>query len=415
MFQRGLFLILILGLSPVASPQNAPDPAALSKVTDEKKRAEAEKANLDKQRASTEAELKRLREGLIDAAAKAQSYERASRDVSNRLQALNREVSQISEKISESRDSMAGLLTVLQRLERNPPPAIAVIPQDAVRAAQAARLMSSITNRLAIQSDTLTTDLKKLEALQIEISSEQRKLVDSEKDLSIRREQISNSVKQKRKLEASIAKRSAEQETRIAKLTNEAKDLKALIAAFEKRARTAAPRVKPPKPGSALRGQNGSIPTPILKPRADRPPEPYIPAPDTARFADARGALRAPVQGKITRKYRSKNADGSRETGYTVATRPRAQVIAPYTGRIAFAGPFKTHGNVLMLDVGDNYFIVLTGLSKTNNAEGQSVSAGEPIGEMGPSGAERLYIEFWKNGTPIDPEPWLGTAFARAG
>lgn len=416
MFTRHIFVILAVSLAPICAAQTAPDPADLSKVTAEKAKAEAEKAKLDKERAAAEAEIKRLRAGLIDAAAEAQSYERAARTVAQKLTDLEREASKIEAAMKSDRAAMADLLAVLQRLERNPPPAIAVMPEDAAKAARAAKLMSTVTHNLSERSEALRIKLQTLNALQAEISNKKRVLTENEREISKRRAAISKDVGVKTALEARIRKRSAEQEARIAKLTADAKSLQDLITKFEQRARSAAPRVKPLKPGNnRLRGQEGKVPVPRLKPRADRPPEPYIPPPDTARFADARGAIRAPVQGRITRKYKARNADGSRESGYTVSTRAGAQVVAPYSGRIAFSGPFKTHGNVFMLDVGDNYFIVLTGLSKAYGGEGDRVSSGEPIGVMGGGASESLYIEFWKNGSPIDPGPWLGTAFARAG
>jgi septal ring factor EnvC (AmiA/AmiB activator) len=133
--------------------------------------------------------------------------------------------------------------------------------------------------------------------------------------------------------------------------------------------------------------------------------------PDTARFTDARGRLRAPVQGKISRTYSSKH------TGLSVKTRPKAQIVAPYAGRVEFAGAFKNYDNVIILNVGEGYFILLTGLGEIYAKSGNMVARGEPVALMpfNTNSAPELYIEFRKKGTAINPTPWLGTAFASQG
>src|SRR5690606_14684105 len=104
--------------------------------------------------------------------------------------------------------------------------------------------------------------------------------------------------------------------------------------------------------------------------------------------------------------------------GDTVATQSDAIVTAPADGNILYAGPFRSYGQLLILNVGDGYHVVLAGMSRINVAPGQTVLAGEPIGAMGDakvaSAAEsivgtdsrELYIEFRKDGKPVDPAPW---------
>ncbi|MEE9347458.1 MAG: peptidoglycan DD-metalloendopeptidase family protein [Robiginitomaculum sp.] len=409
---RFALLLILLGLPNLAYAQSAADNDKLSEVTKAQEQAEAEKARLDAQRRKAEVEIKRLRAGLIDAAAQAQSYEKASSAASRKLTDLTGKSRDLTRSITADRESMADLLSALQRLERTPPPPIAVMPKDASKAAQAAMLLTAVTQALAERSAMLAAKLETLEQLEGKITGEKSKLEESERDLDVRRASISKSVKEKTALEASIAKRSKAQDRRIATLAGEAEDLRALISAFEARSRSADPRVKPAARGS-LRGQSGAVPYPRTKPRADRPPEPYVRAPDTDRFADARGSLRAPVRGRIISKYNTSLKDGSRSKGYKIATSANAQVIAPYTGRIAFVGPFKSYGNVVMLNVGEGYFIVLTGMGTAHGHEGDIIEAGEPIGTMGARLNSELYIEFWKNGTPVNPAPWLATAYAK--
>ena len=107
------------------------------------------------------------------------------------------------------------------------------------------------------------------------------------------------------------------------------------------------------------------------------------------------------------RKYGARGTDGEKSKGITISTRSGAQVLAPFSGRIEFAGDFKNYSRVVILNVGDGYFIVLTGMTESFGKKGQMVLSGEPLGRMGTSSPE-LYIELRKKGTPVNPIPWLG-------
>lgn len=405
--------MILFALCAPAYAQSTSDASRLEQIKAQEAEAAARKVKLEKDRKAAIAEIKQLRQNLISAAAQAQTYERAARTASKEMTQLTRKAEALDADLTQDRASMSRLLALLQRLERTPPPAVAVQPSDAVKAAQAAGLMASVNRQLDLRARTISGKLAEIEILQSEIGKKQTTLTSNEKDLERRRKSIASQVDEKKVLEAGIREQSAQQDKIIKRLTSQAKDLEDLIAAFEARAR-AAPRIKPDT-GGGPRGQTGDAPWPRLKPRADRALEPFIMPPQTDRFADARGRLRAPVSGRITGTYNKRLKDGSRSQGLTVTAISNAQVVAPYTGRIAFVGPFKNYDSVYMLDVGQGYFIVLTGLGKTYGREGDIITGGEPIGEMPAKRSAALYIELWKNGSPADPTPWFGAAFANAG
>jgi septal ring factor EnvC (AmiA/AmiB activator) len=104
--------------------------------------------------------------------------------------------------------------------------------------------------------------------------------------------------------------------------------------------------------------------------------------------------------------------------GDTVTTQSGAIVTAPSDGEILYAGPFRSYGQLLILNAGDGYHVVLAGMGRISVAPGQSVLAGEPVGAMSEAAvastsasgngnaAPELYIEFRKDGKPVDPTPW---------
>ena len=117
---------------------------------------------------------------------------------------------------------------------------------------------------------------------------------------------------------------------------------------------------------------------------------------------------------------------GGTEKGISIATRAAAQVTAPCDAWVVYAGPFRNYGQVLILNAGGGYHVVLAGMDRISVNVGQFVLTGEPVAVMmvalratvrkrrqpsygklaSSSDKPVLYVEFRKDGTPIDPSPW---------
>jgi len=109
---------------------------------------------------------------------------------------------------------------------------------------------------------------------------------------------------------------------------------------------------------------------------------------------------------------------GGNEKGLSIAARPGALVASPSDGWIAFSGPYRTYGQLLIINAGDGYYVVLAGMERINVVVGQFVLAGEPVASMGDASGKTaatiaigaaqpiLYVEFRKDGAAIDPGPW---------
>ena len=126
------------------------------------------------------------------------------------------------------------------------------------------------------------------------------------------------------------------------------------------------------------------------------------------RFSASKGRLFSPVTGTLKKKY------STAHPGITVETAGNAEVFAPAAGRVDFAGAFKNYGNVVIINVSDGYFVLLTGLGQLHVQGNSEVSAGDSVALMpvNSSSNEKLYIEVRKNGSTRDPVPWFGTTFA---
>lgn len=139
----------------------------------------------------------------------------------------------------------------------------------------------------------------------------------------------------------------------------------------------------------------------VARLRRDTPPAEPVAAPA------GRGAL--PVAGRVTRGFGAPTEAGPAQ-GLTLAAAPGARVTSPCPGRVAFAGPFRSYGLLLIVECGDGYHFVLAGLDKLDTAPGERVLAGEPVGQLprieGRSRAT-LYLELRRNAVPVDPRGWF--------
>ncbi|MGL6211795.1 MAG: murein hydrolase activator EnvC family protein [Paracoccaceae bacterium] len=142
-------------------------------------------------------------------------------------------------------------------------------------------------------------------------------------------------------------------------------------------------------------------------------------------FADAKGQLPLPVLGRIVLMPDETDAAGITRPGLTLATRPLAIVTAPWAATIRYTGPLLDYGNVMILEPGGGYLIILAGLDTIYGEVGQVIAAGTPIGLMGTTapggadilaevaeeggtaGSETLYLELRLGAKTVNPLEWF--------
>ena len=149
------------------------------------------------------------------------------------------------------------------------------------------------------------------------------------------------------------------------------------------------------------------------------------PGDDLPSFAAQQGQMPLPVLGRVVRHFAQDDVAGVRRPGLLLATRPLALVTAPTAMTLRYRGPLLDYGNVMILEPGDGFLLILAGLDVVYGEVGDVVPPGAPIGMMGGrDGAaseflalmkegsgkdltETLYMELRYNSEPIDPAPWF--------
>jgi septal ring factor EnvC (AmiA/AmiB activator) len=260
----------------------------------------------------------------------------------------------------------------------------------------------------------LTRDLTQLIALRQTIRDAEERHRSDTRSLDSEKARLASLIGRKAELQQRAALGAQEHNGKLVKLVAEAASLKDLMerldaarkkdeAALAAVAASTVATFRPPEIGAGQPMIQTAAPAMI----------PLGPSrPNTIRpFAAARGNFLLPAAGKLVVNFGQNDPQGIVNKGLTYETRAGAQVVAPFDGRIAYAGSFRGYGQILIIEHGDGYHSLLAGLDKVEGAAGQWLVAGEPVGTMpGADGPPRLYLELRHDGQPVNPLPWLATA-----
>lgn len=125
-----------------------------------------------------------------------------------------------------------------------------------------------------------------------------------------------------------------------------------------------------------------------------------------------RNSLPWPAAGKVVSAFgREKDPELGTWTvrqGLTLGTPAGAAVSAVAAGRVIFTGPFRSYGEVMIVDHGGGFFTVYGGLGDALKDKGADVRAGEPLAHAGAAGdGGRVYFEIRRGTEALDPAAWL--------
>jgi murein hydrolase activator len=469
---------------PVLAQSQAPDEArrkldANKKVLDQARQREQE---LQRDVGSLEAERARVNRNLIDTAKAIQRAEAQLTQIENRVGELEAQEKLVRGSLQQNQGRIAKLLAAMQRMGRNPPPVMVTRREDALEMVRSAMLLASVFPEMREQALYLSEKLNQMAAVMAESRKQSDQLKAETARLSDSRTRLDGLMVQKRE---NINERQGElRQVRqaAAELSRSVTDLNELITKLDKTvseqagiaeydrelaasrgraeaaaetpankasgaAQPASPPAKPaeiaqapqaappasaatardldarPKAGDRMAekggekaGERGGERLAMLAPKPMKPSTP---------FDQMKGALALPASGKRVIGYGERTEVGATSKGIVIETRASAQITSPSDGWIVYAGEFRSYGQLLIINAGGGYHMVLAGLTRIDVSVGQFVLAGEPVGAMGTSGPGPetrqsaraaagksqdalpvLYVEFRKDGRPFDPTPW---------
>jgi septal ring factor EnvC (AmiA/AmiB activator) len=351
----------------------------------------------------------KLNQQLIDIAAQVRSVETRTGDAEARLRPLDSREQQIRGSLDSRRSEIVEVLAALQRAGRRTPPALLVRPEDALQSLRTAMLLGSVVPELHARAVKLADDLGELVTLRKNIASERDQLAVDRDKLKNDQTRLDALVDERQRQQSSAEKDMAAEGARAISLSKQVDSLQGLIAKMEQDLKSAAK-------AAATASLQGTPAAPNGKPNLGALKDPARMSPAIA-FASAKGLFALPVNGTKIREFGGSDGAGGVEKGISLATQAGAQVTTPCDGWVVYAGPFRSYGQLLILNAGGGYHVLIAGMERISVNIGQFVLTGEPVATMGTKSQVAsilaanasqpvLYIEFRKDGTPIDPGPW---------
>ncbi len=370
-----------------------------------------------------------------------------------KLTGLERQEGVVRQSLEKNKDKIVKLMAALQRMGRNPPPVLYTQRNDALQMVRSAMLVASAFPELRKDANELAQKLGDLIGVKQAIAAERDLLRTETQRLGDARTRLAGLMETKKK---SLAERQGELEQvrkAAAELSRGVGDLNDLIGKLDqavaantglgaydadaKRSASETTITVAAGPSAAIVKPQVPAGNKTLEVAALNPPPPSVIKPTIVELAPksalgagaasrlqpaipfqlAKARLPMPAQGKRVLTFGDKTQYGGQSKGVVVETRSGAQVTSPCDGWVVYAGEFRSYGQLLIINAGNGYHVLLAGMSQIDVQPGQFVLAAEPVGTMsgrpqpknsqdGQSSAPVLYVEFRKDGRPIDPDPW---------
>jgi septal ring factor EnvC (AmiA/AmiB activator) len=406
---------------PAAAQSNSAQPPTASSEAIQQREQELQAAR-EQQKSATDAQEKlkgeitaigqdraTLNQRLIDIAAQVRSVENRISDAEARLHTLDSREQEIRASLDSRRSEVVEVLAALQRAGRRTPPALLVKPEDALQSLRTAILLGAVVPELRARAERLAADLSELVTLRKRIATERDQLASDRDKLRADQGKLAALIDERQRQQAAAEKDMQAEATRAIALSKQVSDLQGLIAKMEQDLKSAAKAAATASLQGAPATANGKPDVKALKDPARLSP--------AIAFASTKGMLGIPVNGTKIRDFGTSNGAGGVEKGISLATRPGAQVTTPCDGWVVYAGPFRSYGQLLILNAGGGYHVLIAGMERISVNIGQFVLTGEPVATMGSTSQVAsilatnasqpvLYVEFRKDGTSIDPGPW---------
>jgi len=378
---------------------------AMERAAESRRQLEDEITLLQQDRAS-------LNRALIDTTTRIRDTEARSDELEQRLETLLASEAAIRRSLEARRGIIIEVLAALQRMGRRPPPAVLVRPEDILEAVRTSMLLGAVVPELRAETEALAADLSELVRLRTAIAADQTTLSAELASLDQERQRLAGLVEARQMRLRAVERDYAGEAARVAELAGRAATLKELIEAMEEQITASRESAEAARAASEMQLQESRqrfAAAAFLDPARLSPQIP---------FAQARGMLPQPVSGVEMRSFGAPDGYGGTSRGISISTRPGEIVTSPADGWVAFSGPFRSFGRLLIINAGDGYYVLLAGMDTISVDVGQFVLAGEPVATMGASSTLSpaaglvesdepvLYVEFRKDGGSIDPSPW---------
>lgn len=363
--------------------------AALAKAQADGRAAELRGERLEAAaRQATEVADRTAREAAA-LAARIQQAEAGIDAAEARLVLITNARRQLERQLAERREPLVRLTAALQKLARRPLALSALRPGSLQDAVYLRAMLETTLPQVRQRTAALRAEIDRGQALARDADRTLASLRTSESQLAERRTRL-QAIESRQRLQSRQATGDADREAeRALALAEQARDLDALVQQLDA--------------AGNLRQELAALPGPLLRPASpgNGIAAETSPAPSPAATGPA-GGFQLPVTGRTVAGFGEAGAGGVRNSGLSIAPRPGAQVIAPGAGRVAFAGPYRGYGRIVIIEHDGGWTSLVTGLARADVTVGEELLAGAPLGVAGPA-QPVVTLELRRGGVPVNP------------
>ena len=382
-----------------------PTPGQLATLQrDQAAEVAAQRQAAERQHAA-EADAKRLAEARVASLASLRQLEQATGDAAGAMQALGQRRAAAEKRLQAQAAQLAPLLPLTLRLSLYPAETLLAVPAGRDMSLTGLLVLKGVARQLETEAQALRAEQAEVAGLTRAVEQQEARLARAQAAQSVQEaaldRQIADAQARGREAEdagAAAARRAADQAAQAQTLRGALAELDAARREAETRARfDAAAAERQRQDASALEARRR---------------EAALVRPAGPGLSDARGLGGPPVSGSVVKAF-GEPGDGGATSGISYAAAPAARVSAPCGGRVVFAGPFRSYGQLMIIDCGGGYHFVLAGLDRLDVTVGRPVQPGEPVGVMpawdprGSASRPLLYVELREGGQPVNPAPFL--------
>ncbi|HSQ96243.1 MAG TPA: peptidoglycan DD-metalloendopeptidase family protein [Croceibacterium sp.] len=397
--KRTLILLPVLALLAASAGavqvSFADDPArtreALRQAMNEVRMAEARSKLLESQASQAVEAADRTAREAAALAARVQQAQAGIAAAQARISLIDRERRSLREQLGAEQRPVVRLTAALEQISRRPV-ALSVLRPGSLREMVYTRaLLASAVPAVRRRTWNLRAQLARGRELRAQAALALAGLRDETANLADRQQQLAELEARQRLASRDASGNAAREGERALALAEQARDLNSLVGKLD--------RV------GALRRKLAALPGPILRPA--RPDEAHSFA--ATPTAPAQGSTAGPppspyflpVAGRTVTGFGVAGASGT-SSGLTLVPRPGAQVVAPAGGRVAFAGPYRGYGRIVIVEHEGGWTSLVTGLARVDVRVGDRLVGGAPLGIAG-QGQPQVSLELRRDNEPVNP------------
>jgi len=365
--------------------------AALAAARQQQRDARARAQSLEQRSRQSNEAAQKATEASAALAARVQQSEAEMAVAEAELLLVARQSAALDRRLAQRRQPLVRLTAALQTMARRPLVLSALQPGSLSDVVHTRAVLASAVPVVRQRTAGLRAELERAQALEHERRAALTDWRDAEAALGARRSQLVALASRERAAALRASGGANREEERALALSEEARDLDALVGKLDE--------------AGSLRQRLAALPGPVLRTAQPGAVSQPVQAPAPAPLATATAPpdrYQLPVTGRVVSGFGAESVAGARTSGVSIAPRPAALVVAPGRGRIAFAGPYRGYGTIVIVEHPNGWTSLITGLSRVDVSVGQAIMAGSPLGQASAT-RPQISLELRRDGDPVNP------------